>query len=80
MQKKIANICLFLTPACVFAFPGSYWLGALMFSSIGIWMMARRQVGISDAVAALRDIPMMWGFVVYVVLYISLCIYHSEAA
>jgi O-antigen ligase len=80
MQKKITNICLFLTPACVFAFPGSYWLGALMFSSIGIWMIARRQVGISDAIAALRDIPMMWGFLIYVVLYISLCIYHDEAA
>ena len=80
MQKKITNICLFLTPACVFAFPGSYWLGALMFSSIGIWMIARRQVGISDAIAALREIPMMWGFLIYVVLYISLCIYHDEAA
>ena len=80
MQRKIANICLFLTPACTFAFPGSYWLGALMFSGIGIWMIARRQVGISDAIAALREIPMMWGFLIYMVLHTSLCIYHGEAA
>jgi O-antigen ligase len=78
MQKKITNICLFLTPACVFAFPGSYWLGALMFASIGIWMVARRQISFSDAITALRAIPMMWGFLIYITLYISLCIYHNE--
>ncbi|NDC08026.1 MAG: O-antigen ligase family protein [Oxalobacteraceae bacterium] len=80
MQRKIANICLFLTPACTFVFPGSYWLGALMFSSMGIWMIARRQVGISDTITALREIPMMWGFVIYTLLHTSLCIYHDEAA
>jgi len=80
MQRKIANICLFLTPACTFVFPGSYWLGALMLSSIGIWMIARRQVGISDAITALRELPMMWGFGIYILLHTSLCIYHDEAA
>jgi O-antigen ligase len=80
MQKKIANICLFLTPACVFVFPGSYWLGALMFSSICVWMMVRRQVGIGDVISAVRDIPMVQGFMIYVVLYLSLCIYHEEAS
>jgi O-antigen ligase len=78
MQKKITNICLFLTPALVFSFPGSYWLGALMFAAIGLSIVVQQRIGFSKAIALVRDVPAIWGFLVYVLVHVFLVTYHGD--
>lgn len=78
MQKKITNICLFLTPACVFVFPGSYWLGALMFSAIGLSIVMQQRISFSKAIVLFRDVPAIWGFLVYVLVHVFLVAYHGD--
>jgi hypothetical protein len=62
MRHKVINISLFLIPALVLGFPGGYWLGVLIYSVIGIAMIARRQVTLADSIQLIKDVPMLWGF------------------
>ena len=79
-QKKLINVLLFLTPAVVFAFPGAYWVGSVIFAALGLKMLMCRQVGLVTLINLLQRTPMFWGFAIYVSLYIFLTIYHSEPA
>jgi len=78
MQKKITNICLFLTPALVFSFPGSYWLGALMFSAIGLLTVVQQRISFGKAIALVREVPATWGFFIYVLIHVFLVAYHGD--
>ena len=80
MSSKVINSALFVAPALVFAFPGSYWLVSVIFSVIGIMTILRPQ---TDAIAnrqSLHRIPMLWGFVVFIILHVALTAYHQEPA
>lgn len=78
MQKKITSIFLFLTPALVFSFPGSYWLGALLFSILGLSLLIRKKIRVPEIIAILREVPMIWGFLVYTVIHVALVLYHGD--
>ncbi len=80
MHNRIINISLFLIPALALGFPGGYWLGLLIYSVIGIAMIARRQVRFADSIQLIKAVPMIWGFSIFVVLHIVLTIYHHEPA
>lgn len=80
MQNRIINLSLFLIPALVLGFPGGYWLGVLIYSVIGISMIARRQVRLADSIQLIKASPMLWGFSVFVVLHVFLTVYHHEPA
>jgi len=80
MQKKITNICLFFTPALVFSFPGSYWLGALIFSAIGFLTVLQQKNSFGRAIALVREVPAIWGFSIYVLIHIFLVAYHGDPA
>ena len=80
MHNRIINISLFLIPALALGFPGGYWLGVLIYSVIGIAMIARRQVRFADSIQLIKAVPMIWGFSIFVVLHIVLTIYHHEPA
>jgi len=78
MQQKITNISLFLTPALVFSFPGSYWLGALMFSAIGLLTVVQQRISFGKAIALVREVPATWGFFIYVLIHVFLVAYHGD--
>ncbi|MBM3350067.1 MAG: O-antigen ligase family protein [Betaproteobacteria bacterium] len=78
MQKKITNICLFLAPALLFLFPGSYWLGTLMFLAIGISTLIQRKITFRETVLLIREVPAIWGFFVYAVFHVFLIAYHGD--
>jgi O-antigen ligase len=80
MRHKVINISLFLIPALVLGFPGGYWLGVLIYSVIGIAMIARRQVTLAYSIQLIKDVPMLWGFFIFIVLHVFLTIYHHEPA
>lgn len=78
MQKKVINLCLLLSPALIFAFPGSYWLGALIFSVAGISVLIKKKIEFRKAIELVRDVPAIWGFLVYVVSHLFLVAYHGD--
>jgi O-antigen ligase len=78
MQEKIANVCLFLTPALTFAFPGSYWLGVLMFSAIGISVLTQKNYQLLELFALVRRVPAIWGFLVFTIFHLCMTAFHGE--
>jgi len=80
MLQKITNIGIFLTPALVFSFPGSYWLGALMFGAIGLLTLVKQRISFGNAITLIREVPIVWGFLIYVLIHIFLVAYHGDPA
>lgn len=79
MRYHLINGCLFITPAFVFAFPGGYWFGPLLLSALGIFAVARGEIRFGEFFGLIRHVPMLWGFAIYLVLYVFLTIYHRES-
>lgn len=80
MQNIFINVCLFITPAAVFAFPGAYWLGAAMLSLVGIVNLAQKRVSTTEVMDLSKELPMLWGFAIFAVVHVFLTIYHQEPA
>jgi O-antigen ligase len=80
MQKKITNIFLFFTPALVFSFPGSYWLGALLFAAIGFFTVVQQKISFGKTIELVREVPAVWGFSIYVLIHVFLVAYHGDPA
>lgn len=78
MQNRITNILLFLTPTLVFSFPGSYWLGALLFSILGLLILISKKSRFFEIAALLQETPIILGFLVYVLGHITLVLYHDD--
>lgn len=63
----------------MFSFPGAYWLGLIMFTFLGIVTLAKRKISFDEMFTLLRGMPVIWGFLIYVLSYVGLTVYHGDS-